>query len=432
MLKKVSISVLFILTVILCHSTYAQYLGGNSNGFASEGICTSDLNGSAASLAISIISGSSVFCDNSAETFQVTVTNGTADNFLWTGPSGMTVNSQQVEGYANLLFGTTAGTVTVEASNVCATATQNIVVSNAACTFYQGGNNDGISSEASCNTTLDGVGTGLSISAITGSSIFCDNSAETFQVTVTAGVADNFLWSGPSGFSVLSQQIDGFVNMLFTNSSGNISVEASNNCAVVSQSLAISNGACGLYKGGIGDGSGLPITLISFEVFTQGSDIEILWSTASEKNNEYFVIERSIDANNWQELLIVEGAGNSTEIINYNALDKNPLTGISYYRLKQVDFDGTFSYSGIETANTSNYFRMLAYPMPAREEVTITVESLITQISVHNIQGQAILVPIEKSVGAYKLDISHLNPGIYSIRMSNGINIQSRKLIVQK
>ena len=65
------------------------------------------------------------------------------------------------------------------------------------------------------------------------------------------------------------------------------------------------------------------------------------WSTASEYNSDYFSVERSIDGQTWKQVQEVQAAGNSTSRIDYDWLDQDPIHGLSYYRLKQIDYDGT-------------------------------------------------------------------------------------------
>lgn len=89
----------------------------------------------------------------------------------------------------------------------------------------------------------------------------------------------------------------------------------------------------------------LPVELLSFNAEKKGSEAYLTWSTASEINNNFFEVERSIDALNYSSVLVRQGAGNSNQILNYDGYDYYPLQGISYYRLKQVDFDGTSDYS---------------------------------------------------------------------------------------
>jgi hypothetical protein len=90
----------------------------------------------------------------------------------------------------------------------------------------------------------------------------------------------------------------------------------------------------------------LPIELTKFEAIKQSESSNILkWTTATETNNDYFLVERSLDAINFVEVEKVKGAGNSMETLNYKLVDKKPYNGINYYRLKQVDFNGQFKYS---------------------------------------------------------------------------------------
>lgn len=95
-------------------------------------------------------------------------------------------------------------------------------------------------------------------------------------------------------------------------------------------------------------GIALPIELISFEAkMNNNKQVDIFWATASELNNDFFTIERSADGVNWEIVTTAAGAGNSIYRIDYAAYDSRPLSGISYYRLKQTDFDGAFEYSNI-------------------------------------------------------------------------------------
>ncbi|MGB6037861.1 MAG: Calx-beta domain-containing protein, partial [Cryomorphaceae bacterium] len=89
----------------------------------------------------------------------------------------------------------------------------------------------------------------------------------------------------------------------------------------------------------------LPIELLSFDAKLKGTYVDLNWSTATELNNDYFVVERAGEDLIWEPILEKSGAGNSNSLISYSDKDRNPLKGISYYRLKQVDFDGGFSYS---------------------------------------------------------------------------------------
>ena len=95
------------------------------------------------------------------------------------------------------------------------------------------------------------------------------------------------------------------------------------------------------------DGTPLPIELVSFEAHLNINQVDLKWITASEKNNDFFTIERSTDGENFTEVFHVEGAGNSNQYLEYFDIDYEPMVGIVYYRLKQTDFDGQYAYSGL-------------------------------------------------------------------------------------
>jgi len=96
---------------------------------------------------------------------------------------------------------------------------------------------------------------------------------------------------------------------------------------------------------GAGEASGtLPIELLSFDAYYNGKTIDLSWTTASEINNDYFTIERSKDAKNYDVIGTVLGAGNSNNRIDYYENDNTSISGTVYYRLKQTDYNGKFEY----------------------------------------------------------------------------------------
>jgi len=89
-------------------------------------------------------------------------------------------------------------------------------------------------------------------------------------------------------------------------------------------------------------GSALPIVLVSFEGEIIGNYVKLDWIVASQVNNDYYTIEKSLDAYNWEELAMLPGAGNSNQEMSYTIYDENPIVGHNYYRLTQTDYDGRF------------------------------------------------------------------------------------------
>ena len=102
-------------------------------------------------------------------------------------------------------------------------------------------------------------------------------------------------------------------------------------------------------------GCALPIELIYFEAELLNGYVNITWQTASETENDYFLIERSSDGLNWETVQEVDGANNSSSLISYGIEDRNVLLGISYYRLKQVDNNGAFSISDIRVISNGQF-----------------------------------------------------------------------------
>lgn len=95
----------------------------------------------------------------------------------------------------------------------------------------------------------------------------------------------------------------------------------------------------------------LPITLINFAGTQSGNAVVLNWTTATEKNNDHFTIERTADGANYEAIATVQGAGNSTIELNYSTTDNNPLPGTAYYRLRQTDYDGNTKTYGPTAVN---------------------------------------------------------------------------------
>ena len=95
----------------------------------------------------------------------------------------------------------------------------------------------------------------------------------------------------------------------------------------------------------------LPVTWLSFDATPNGKQVDLHWVTATEINNDYFIVTRSADAYGFETLGSIDGSGNSTQQLSYGYTDYNPLPGISYYRLLQVDYDGRIHRSQIIAVN---------------------------------------------------------------------------------
>ncbi|MFQ5335609.1 MAG: T9SS type A sorting domain-containing protein, partial [Flavobacteriales bacterium] len=121
----------------------------------------------------------------------------------------------------------------------------------------------------------------------------------------------------------------------------------------------------------------MPIELMDFDAELIGPSVELNWITASEKNNDYFSIERSANGKDFDAIATVRGAGNSNSSLNYRYFDENPLKGISYYRLVQTDFDGKSESSKVvlvdNTPKEEAITDFSVFPNPARINLPLNI-----------------------------------------------------------
>jgi len=161
----------------------------------------------------------------------------------------------------------------------------------------------------------------------------------------------------------------------------------------------------------------LPVELLSFEGRDVQGSVELFWSTASEKNNDYFEIERSFDGNEFVKIGVINGQGNSNSVVNYEFVDNYPYS-IGYYRLKQVDFDGTSSYSSVILVNAVSYNDLEVYPNPVKELLKIRSKVSMNNslITIRDVMGRSYIIKtIETEINGVELDVSQLKPGVYII-----------------
>lgn len=176
----------------------------------------------------------------------------------------------------------------------------------------------------------------------------------------------------------------------------------------------------------------LPVVLKSFEGRVQVESVNLTWQTSTELNNAKFIIETSPLGEVFQSLGEVAGAGTTTEPQNYRFTHHTPSAGINYYRLKQVDFDGTFEYSkviAIEAAGSQDIF---AFPNPAREKITLQYDQ---SKGAGNIQlldglGRRINASIAGYAGNYELTLPEsLARGTYWLKVERGGRVQTLPVV---
>lgn len=180
----------------------------------------------------------------------------------------------------------------------------------------------------------------------------------------------------------------------------------------------------------------LPIELLSFNAKVNNNTVLTKWTTSVEIDNDYFTLERSADALNFSEVAKIRGAGNSTQQIDYEWLDEQPLPGTSYYRLKQTDFDGQFSYSNIISVKMKSESTYKLYPNPARNQVFVYVSQPTAEliIRINDVTGREVFAETltEASSQTVHIPTSGILPsGMYFVRIINGADEVVEKLIVE-
>ena len=180
----------------------------------------------------------------------------------------------------------------------------------------------------------------------------------------------------------------------------------------------------------------LPIELVYFHGTPNVSNhtVSLQWATALEVNNKLYEIERSSDGFDFVAFTRVAGAGTSDSEKKYEAIDKNPFMGISYYRLKQTDIDGTYTYSKIVAIDMGSRFNAVLYPNPATEEINIAFNTTVSEIhfQIINPLNKTIREEIAHPNGhSLKIDTSGLADGIYIIRLFTLEGVVARKFIVK-
>lgn len=193
--------------------------------------------------------------------------------------------------------------------------------------------------------------------------------------------------------------------------------------------------------------SPLPVELLSFTADWnhEKAQVDLDWETATEQNCESFTVQRSADGSNFTDLLSVPGAGNSHTPLTYLNADQHPLNGLSYYRLKQTDFDGNHSFSNSipfdltsSMQNENATFKLFPNPSNVgQQDFSINLDNWNdsqTRLVIHDLLGRVCYsTQLNNIVGNQKVDVHTdfpLSSGMYLVELRSASQFYSRKLIV--
>lgn len=183
----------------------------------------------------------------------------------------------------------------------------------------------------------------------------------------------------------------------------------------------------------------LPIELLRFDAAPQAEAVELSWATASELNNAYFEIERSVDGERFETIVELPGAGTSSTAQRYEVLDHHPVEGVSYYRLRQTDFDGKSTVSWLAAVEYIKPSELLStYPNPVSTASTLTLDLRLhqkeeLQIVLLDAAGRAVHTSngwFDRGFQKHQLQLPELSAGVYYLRVQLGATSVANKRIV--
>lgn len=178
----------------------------------------------------------------------------------------------------------------------------------------------------------------------------------------------------------------------------------------------------------------LPITLNNFYVLANKDNVTVYWKTDTEKNNNLFRVHKSGDGINWSVLGEQAGGGTTHQAREYTMIDRNPLPGINYYYLEQVDFDGgseRFPTQVVDFSKSDNYLRL--FPNPFLDKLTLvssTEWNMEDSIEALDAFGKPVAVKITK-VDKFTIDVNTANlpQGQYILRIKTPYQVITKKLV---
>ncbi|TVR38866.1 MAG: T9SS C-terminal target domain-containing protein [Cryomorphaceae bacterium] len=181
----------------------------------------------------------------------------------------------------------------------------------------------------------------------------------------------------------------------------------------------------------------LPVELLSFNAVCENGVMRVQWSTATELNNDFFMLERSRDALNWEWVKDVEGAGNSSVRLDYEVSDHSVYEGDTYYRLTQFDYNGTHKVYGPVSGNCSDFELDIVTVLNNfnSQELTLRVSSSINEdfdLYVLSMNGQVMMgqqrVPVRSGMNDIVINRNRLAMGVYIIQLVNDNHLLTRKV----
>lgn len=175
----------------------------------------------------------------------------------------------------------------------------------------------------------------------------------------------------------------------------------------------------------------LPVTLLQFDGETQSTGVRLHWSTASEQNSDFFAVERSQDLLAWNQVATVPAAGESNSLISYEAFDPETRANMTYYRLKQVDQDETFSFSPVISIAAPEVRDIQLWPNPSTGTLRVTDPTgPMNNLQVFDARGSLVDQHSNLSTDILDLDLTGHIPGVYFVHVESDRTSRQMRLVL--
>lgn len=181
----------------------------------------------------------------------------------------------------------------------------------------------------------------------------------------------------------------------------------------------------------------LPIELLSFTAKELNENVVLNWVTSSERNADYFLVERSIDGANWENVAKVNAKGNASFKSNYETIDERPYKTVSYYRLRTIDLDGTNHYSSVIVIERPNKEAFSIFPNPSNGVFNLKIKSITSfrpiTITIFDAIGKTVyeeIITVEKDKYDYNFN-TLLYEGFYTIKINNNSESLVSKIVIR-
>lgn len=310
------------------------------------------------------------------------------------------------------------------------------------------------------NILVSGIGRGAGANAATGvdlynadgfnTGIFDPTDYFTFTIQPNTGVTINFTsfvyhaqvgMNGPTSFAFRSS-VDNFTANIGTPTITGATISliapafqgitAPITFRLYAWNAATADGTFGIEDFDFIAAGPLPIELTAFRAEAiDARTAKLTFSTATERNNHYFAVERSQDGARYETIGQVQGAGNSSVQQDYSYLDQHPAKGLNFYRLQQVDFDGQFAYSPVVTLTFGQSGVLHLAPQPVVDQMRVQLEQPVAQDSpweVYDFAGRLLQSGILEAESAeFRIPTTSLTEGSYVLRLLNGATVLTQQ-----